>query len=205
MPKIVGICGSPRKGASEYVLEQTMAAAAETSGIKTETILLKGRKINFCIHCDKCIREEADRCTLYEDDMTPLYDTFYNADGYLIASPVYDMAIPAQLVTFFNRFRASYTILKDNPSYFMRKAGGALAVGGTRNGGQETAIQIIHNFYNTMGMTIVNGSMAGYAGASLWSRDRKAEGVKEDRFGLQNAVDLGRKVAAMVSLLAERT
>ena len=204
MAKIVGICGSPRKGASQYVLEQIMAAVAEAAGIETETILLKGRKINFCIHCDKCIREESDRCTLHDDDMTPLYDTFYNADGYIIASPVYDMSITAQLAAFFNRFRASYTILKDNPSYFMRKVGGALAVGGTRNGGQEATIQVIHNFFNTMGMTIVNGSMAGYAGASLWSRDRKAEGVKEDTFGLQNAVDLGKKVAGMVSLIAER-
>lgn len=205
MAKIVGICGSPRKGASEYVIEQTMSAAAEVPGIETETILLKGKKINFCIHCDKCIREEADRCTLYEDDMTPLYDSFYNADGYIIVSPVYDMSITAQLVTFFNRFRASYTILKDNPAYFIRKVGGAAAVGGTRNGGQETAIQVMHNFYNTMGMTVVNGSMAGYAGASLWSRDRKAEGVKEDEFGLQNAADLGKKVASMVSLIAERS
>ncbi len=205
MPKIVGICGSPRKGASEYVLEQTMAAAAETAGIKTETILLKGRKINFCIHCDKCIREEADRCTLHNDDMTPLYDTFYSADGYIIVTPVYDMSITAQLAAFFNRFRASYTILKDNPAYFMHKVGAAAAVGGTRNGGQEAAIQVIHNFYHTMGMTVVNGSMAGYAGAALWSRDRKADGVKEDEFGLRNAADLGRKAAAMAGLLAEQT
>jgi multimeric flavodoxin WrbA len=204
MPKILGICGSPRKGATEYALDQALAGVRESGEVETETILLKGKKINFCIHCDKCIREETDRCTLYEDDMTPLYDTFYQADGYIIASPVYDMAITAQLVAFFNRFRASYTILKDNPQYFIRKTGAAMAIGGTRNGGQETAIQVIHNFFHTMGMTVVNGSMSGYAGASLWSRDRKAEGVKEDTFGLQNAVDLGKKAAGMVSLIAER-
>jgi len=203
--KILGICGSPRKAASEYALTQALEAAAGVGGVggvETDMIELRGKTINFCIHCDKCLRDGADRCTLHHDDMSDFYDRFYFADGYIVSSPVYDMAIPGQLVTFFNRFRANYTLLKANPDYFMRKAGGAIAVGGTRNGGQESAIKVIHDFYNTMGMTVVNGSMAGYAGASIWSRDRKAEGAAEDEFGIANARALGHKVAQTAILLA---
>jgi multimeric flavodoxin WrbA len=202
MVKILGICGSPRKAASEYALAQALDAVSRVEGVDTDMITLRGKAINFCVHCDKCIRESADRCTLHSDDMSDLYDRFYAADGYIVASPVYDMAIPGQLVTFFNRFRATYTLLKDNPDYFMRKVGGAIAVGGTRNGGQESAIKVIHDFYNTMGMTVVNGSMAGYAGASVWSRDRKAEGAAEDEFGIKNVRALGLKVAQTALLMA---
>jgi len=203
MAKILCVCGSPRSGATEYALKVAMDAMAAIPGVETELLLLKGKKLNFCIHCDKCIREGADRCTLYQDDMTPWYDRLYEADGYLVASPVYDMGITGQLTTFFNRFRATYTILKDNPGYFMKKVGGAIAVGGTRNGGQESAIKIIHDFFNTQGLTVVNGSMAGYAGASVWSQDRRAEGAAADVFGMQNCVDLGVKLAEM-ALIIER-
>lgn len=202
MVKILGICGSPRKAASEYALMQALEAVAEVEGTEVDVMTLRAKTINFCIHCDKCIRDGADRCTLHSDDMSALYDRFYAADGYIVASPVYDMALPGQLVTFFNRFRATYTILKDRPDYFLRKVGGAIAVGGTRNGGQESAIKVIHDFYHTMGMTVVNGSMAGYAGASVWSQDRKAEGAAQDEFGMKNVRTLGTKVARTALLIA---
>ena len=48
---------------------------------EVELIELRARKLNFCIHCNKCLREDAVRCTVYEDDMTPLYEKVYQADG----------------------------------------------------------------------------------------------------------------------------
>ena len=197
MAKILSICGSPRNGASEYTMNKIMDVFSDKEGIEAEAVFLKGKKINFCIHCDKCLREEADRCVIYDDDMVPFYDKFYQADAYMVVSPVYDMSIPAQLSVFFNRFRATYTILKDNPGYFMYKLGSAVTVGGTRNGGQESAIKVIHDFYNTMGITVVNGSMAGYAGASVWSADRKGEGAAGDEFGMKNSQDLAEKLASL--------
>ena len=47
--------------------------------------------------------------------MSKLYDSFYEADGYIFASPVYDMGITGQLTTYFNRFRPIYTIVKKIP------------------------------------------------------------------------------------------
>jgi len=202
MVKVLGICGSPRKAATEYTLQRSLDAAASVAGVETEMITLRGKKLGFCIHCDKCLRENANYCLLHaDDDMTPLYDTFYAADAYIIASPVYEMNVTAQLATFFNRFRMTYGVLKNNPNYFQHKLGSAIAVGGTRNGGQEQTIAAIHGFYNTQGMTIVNGGLGIYAGVSVWSRDRKEEGAKEDTAGMENAEKLGRRIAEMALVI----
>jgi multimeric flavodoxin WrbA len=198
MVKILGICGSPRKAATEYALQRSLQAAAAVEGVQTEFVSLRGRKLGFCIHCDRCLKEGVDYCPVnQDDDMHPLYPLFYAADAYIIASPVYEMNITAQLATFFNRFRMTYGVLKNNPNYFQFKLGGAIAVGGTRNGGQEQTIAAIHGFYNTQGMTIVNGGLGIYAGVSVWSRDKKELGAQEDTVGMENAERLGRRVAEM--------
>ena len=101
MVKILGICGSPRKRSAYSALEAALEAAKNSGEeVETELIELRGKKINPCIHCNNCLKKNMDRCTVYEDDMTPLYDKFYEADGILIASPVYEMNITAQTVIF---------------------------------------------------------------------------------------------------------
>ena len=152
MVKIIGICGSPRRKSSYAALREALDGALETGDVEVELIELRARKLNFCIHCNKCLREDAVRCTVYEDDMTPLYEKVYQADGMIIASPVYEMNITAQLAAFFNRFRPTWNIIKKDPTFFNRKVGAAIAVGGTRNGGQEGALNAILGFYHTQGM-----------------------------------------------------
>jgi len=199
MSKLLGVCGSPRHAATEYVLKKALEAASGIHGVETDLILLRGKKINFCIHCNKCIKEEKTFCLLYDDDMTKLYDRFYAADAYLIASPVYEMNITAQLAAFFNRFRPTYTLLKRDPACFSNKFGAAIAVGGTRNGGQEMTINAIHGFYHTHGIAIINGGLGCYGGASVWSQDRKAEGAAEDETGIRNALFVARKLAQVTA------
>lgn len=199
MTKLLGICGSPRHGATEYVLKVAIEAAAAIPGVQADMILLRGKKINFCIHCNKCIKEEATTCLLYQDDMIELYERFYASDAYLIASPVYEMNITAQLAAFFNRFRPTYTLLKRDPFHFSNKFGAAIAVGGTRNGGQEMAINAVHGFYHTHGITVVNGGLGCYGGAAIWSRDKGGQGAQEDEAGLKNAQLVARRLAQIAA------
>jgi multimeric flavodoxin WrbA len=180
-----------------------MEAASGIEGIETDLILLRGRKINFCIHCNKCIDEGKTFCPLYDDDMTELYERFYSADAYLIASPVYEMNITAQLAAFFNRFRPTYLLLRSDPERFSAKFGSAIAVGGTRNGGQETAISAIHGFYHTQGITVINGGLGCYGGAAVWSQDKRAQGAQEDEIGMKNAMFLGAKLARVTANRAQ--
>ena len=48
MPKILGICGSPRKGATEYAVREALKSAEEIPGITTEFWSVRG-KISIAI------------------------------------------------------------------------------------------------------------------------------------------------------------
>ena len=191
MVKIIGICGSPRRKSSYAALREALDGALETGDVEVELIELRARKLNFCIHCNKCLREDAVRCTVYEDDMTPLYEKVYQADGMIIASPVYEMNIT---------FRPTWNIIKKDPTFFNRKVGAAIAVGGTRNGGQEGALNAILGFYHTQGMVVCNGGAGTYAGASLWNPG-DGSGEMDDPEGLKRARALGAKMADLTKRL----
>lgn len=198
--KILGICASPRRKSSYRALKAALDAAERQGDVQVELVELRARKMNCCIHCNKCLRDESDRCTVYQDDMTELYDKFYNADGVIIASPVYEMNITAQLSTFFSRFRSAWMISVKDTYFFMKKIGASIAVGGTRNGGQEATVTTINNFYNTQGMTVCSGGSGVYAGVCLWNPG-DGSGEMEDPEGMKNAETLGEKVAVMAKIM----
>ena len=65
MIKVVGVCGSPRKKSMYTALQAALDAAKATGNdVEVELIELRGRKINCCIHCNKCLRDGSDRCSV---------------------------------------------------------------------------------------------------------------------------------------------
>lgn len=193
MPKILGICGSPRKGATEFAIKEALKAAEEIPGITTEFWSVRGKKISYCYHCDRCIKDKT-MCFI-QDDIKGLEELFLEADGFIIGSPVYDMNVTAQLAAVFNRLRPVYLV---HPGVLKNKVGGALTTGGTRHGGQEMVLQAINNFY-LMHEILVTGGLGGcYNGGTIWSKDMKAQGAMDDTVGLDTVRRLGRGVAEAV-------
>lgn len=204
MVKILGICGSPRKKSAYAALEAALEGARQSGeDVQTELIELRGKKINFCIHCNKCLKDGADRCTVYkDDDMAALYDKFYEADGIIIASPVYEMNVTAQTCAFFDRFRSAWLRGIQDPEFFIRKVGAGIAVAGTRNGGQEATISAINHFFTTQGMTLVPCGNGMYTGPMLWNPG-DGSGTMDDPWGMENARVTGRKTAIMARIMKE--
>lgn len=190
MPVILGISGSPRKGATEYAVQVALEAASQFPGITTRYWSVRGKKISFCTHCDKCIREKT-MCHI-QDDVKELEELVLEADGFIIGSPVYDMNITAQLAACFNRLRPIFLV---HPGKLRNKVGGAIALGGTRHGGQETALQAIINFYLMHEMLVCGGIGGCYSGGTVWTKDGKAQGAAEDEVGMATVKGLGRAVA----------
>lgn len=176
---IVGVCGSPRQGATAYVLSLALQQLAAL-GIDTEFFTVRGKRIGFCMHCDHCLRERV--CAL-KDDMSTLYPLLRDADGVIIATPVYNSGVSAQTKAIMDRCRA---LLAADATVFRDKVGMAIAVGGDRMGGQEPALQQIIAFYVLNGMVPVSGGPFGAnLGATFWSRD-SLDGVKEDVEGARS-------------------
>lgn len=201
MVRILGISGSPRKASTDFVVHEALKAAEGIPGIETEFWGVRGKKINFCTHCDRCIREKT-LCYI-DDDVKILIDKILEADGYIIGTPVYDMGITAQLTAIFNRTRPFYMV---RPGALKNKVGGVITVGGSRHGGQETAIQIIQNWY-VMSEVLATGGLSGcYNGGTVWSNDNKAAGAEADTVGMNTVIALGRGVAeaAMVASIGRK-
>jgi multimeric flavodoxin WrbA len=115
-----------------------------------------------------------------DDDMQDLYPLLREAEGFLIATPVYNGGVSAQIKAVMDRTRA---LLASDPDSLRGKSGMTIAVGGDRAGGQELAIQQISTYYTINGMlTLSAGFFGANLGASFWSKDT-LEGVKGDREG----------------------
>jgi multimeric flavodoxin WrbA len=136
---IIGVCGSPRRQATEYVLKEALATL-EKMGFRTSFFTVRGKNIGFCTHCDYCLKNK--ECII-KDDMYELYGLLNNAKGVIFATPVYNGGVSAQTKAVMDRCRA---LVAANRNFFKHKVGMAIAVGGDRVGGQELAIQQIFTF-----------------------------------------------------------
>jgi multimeric flavodoxin WrbA len=188
---ILGISGSPRKQATDYVLREALNMLEERN-FETEFYSLRGKDISPCRNCDYCIRE--GECIM-KDDMYDIYPLMSDAKGLIMATPVYNGGLSAQLKAVMDRCRALGAVDFD----FMRyKVGMAIAVGGDRIGGQELAIQQIMTFYILTGAIPVSGGAFGAnLGANFWSKDT-LDGVKEDEEGFRSLRKTVKRFAAFL-------
>lgn len=175
---ILGVCGSPRKSATEFVLRQALEML-KAMDFETEFFTVRGKNIGFCKHCDYCLNNK--ECVV-RDDMYELYPLLNSANGIIIATPVYSGGVSAQTKAVMDRCRALSAL---DRNFFKYKVGMAIAVGGDRTGGQELAIQQILTFYilNEI-IPISGGAFGANLGASFWSKDTQV-GVEQDKEGLR--------------------
>ncbi|WP_321420232.1 flavodoxin family protein [uncultured Methanomethylovorans sp.] len=180
--KLLGISGSPRKKATDYIVNEALRYAQEKFGVEIEYFSASGKDMKFCIHCDYCVRKQQG--CIHKDDIVELYDKMLWADAWIIGTPVYQGTLSAQTKTIMDRCRA---VVARDPKAFLNKIGAATAVGGDRIGGQEPAIQSILNFYVISEMIpVAGGSFGSNLGGTFWSHDKGAEGAAEDSEGIRS-------------------
>ncbi len=176
---VLGICGSPRQQATEHILKQALQTLQE-KGFQTQFWTVRGKKINFCTHCDYCLKSKG--CT-FQDDMQQLYSLLKQANGVIFATPVYNGALSAQTKAVMDRCRA---VVAEDKDFFKGKVGMGIAAGGDRMGGQEAALMQIHTFYILNGVVPVGGGFFGAnLGATFWTKDT-LEGAKQDEEGFRS-------------------
>ena len=98
--KLLAISGSPRvKGNTDYLVEQALEEAAKL-GAQTEKLILSQYEVNPCLGHDNCA--SFDSC-LQKDDTGWILDRFCEADGIILATPVYYYNVTAQMKAFIDR------------------------------------------------------------------------------------------------------
>jgi multimeric flavodoxin WrbA len=195
--RILGICGSPRKGATAYSLKVALEYAETLGDVESEYIGVRGKKIGFCLHCDYCLRTK--KGCVQEDDVAKMYPAIEGADALILATPVYQGSVSAQLKAVMDRCRA---VVARDPDALSNKAGAAIAVGGDRSGGQEPAIATIHAFYLANKMIPVSGGPFGAnMGGTIWSRDKGARGAEDDSVGVESIRATVRRLVEVACML----
>lgn len=185
---IVGVCGSPREQATDYVLKEALRMLQQ-HGFETRFFTVRGKRIGFCQHCDYCLQHK--EC-IQKDDMQKLYAMLKDADGIIIATPVYNGGISAQTKAVMDRCRAA---LAADKNFFKGKVGMGIALGGDRAGGQEVALTQIHTFYILNGMIPASGGFFGAnLGATFWTKDT-LDGAKQDEEGFRSLKKTAKRFA----------
>lgn len=134
--KILGISGSPRKGATTDQVVQAILASAE--GCDTEFVSLSGKRIGPCIACLGCV---GDNICKVKDDMTALRSKIVEADAYVVGGANYYSMLNGLTHAFLERF---YQFRHREGRAIAGKLGVAVGVGG---GNGDSVVANLENFF----------------------------------------------------------
>lgn len=196
--KIIGISTSPRKNKStHFLLEQCLnevkfTAEAAGGNIDVELIDLSPLKFHGCISCDTC--KKSMSCS-QQDDFQPLIPKLADPKvaGIIVATPVYMGSMSSQAKAFLDRT----VLFRRNGFMFKNKLGGVIAVGGSRNGGQELTIQAVHAAMMIHDMIIVGDG--DHFGGAAWANH--PDGYEGDTTGIATAKNLGRRMGEVARMM----
>ena len=187
--KILVLLGSPRKKGNSTALADQIIAGAESAGAATEKIYLHGQRISPCQACYACQRPDSKGCAI-DDEMQPIYPKLIEADGWVIASPVYWFSMTAQTKLFLDRCFALPAYQKD--AFAGKRIAVAMSFGDEDafNSGCVNALRTFQDAARYVGANLV--------GMVYGSADKLGE-IKSNTGLMQQAELLGRKLVGRSS------
>jgi multimeric flavodoxin WrbA len=196
--KIIGVSASPRENKStRFLLEQCLDAVRRTaeeskSGIEAELIDLAPLQFHGCNACDAC--KKGVLCS-QQDDYQGIIPKLADPEvvGLIVATPVYMGCMSSQAKAFLDRT----VIFRRNGFMLRNKLGGVIAVGGSRNGGQELTVQAVHAAMMIHDMILVGDG--DHFGGAAWGNH--PDGYKHDTTGIATARNLGRRMGEVAAMM----
>lgn len=141
--KLLAICGSPRKGNTSNALKLIRDAFP---GIDFEILHLIDLDFKLCKGCYTCVLKGESKCPLKDDrDLIP--EKMAEADGLILASPVYSHMVSALIKNFFDRFG----YLAHRPLFFHKFAMSMVTYSGY---GAEEALKYMDKMLSVFGFNL---------------------------------------------------
>jgi multimeric flavodoxin WrbA len=191
---ILGISAG-KDGGNTDIMVRAALEECKKAGLETKFLNIWSKEIRPCMDCGKC--KTQDHCW-QKDAMEEIQPLLEEADGFLIGSPTYFGGISGRLSMLFDRTLP----LRRNGFKLRNKVGGALAVGGSRNGGQEFVVRSIQNWVTLHGGIVIadDAPTAHFGGIGM---GRKSGDVAEDEPGMSTSKNLGKHLAEVVCALKD--
>ncbi|MGB9936631.1 MAG: flavodoxin family protein [Methanobacterium sp.] len=102
MTKAVIIFGSPRENSNTELLVNQAINGLHDSNVSTEIFYLNEMDIKGCQACYYCKKNNTKECAV-KDDMQKIYSSINEADGIIVASPIYFAGITSQTKMWLDR------------------------------------------------------------------------------------------------------
>ena len=145
--KVLIINGSPRIDGNTTIAINELIKTFDKEEIETEIVQIGNKDIRGCIACYKCY--ETGKC-VFNDLVNEVALKLKEADGLIIASPVYYAQANGTLVSFIQRlfFSTSRTIDKT------MKVGASIAI--CRRGGASATFDELNKYFTISNMPVVS-------------------------------------------------
>ena len=144
--KVLIINGSPRVNGNTSVAVREMEKVFAEEGVETEVVQVGNKDIRGCIACGYC--RENGKC-VFNDVVNELAPKFEEADGLVVASPVYYASANATLIACLTR------LFYSTPFDKSMKVGASVVC--ARRGGCSATFDELNKFFTISNMPIASG------------------------------------------------
>ncbi|MCD4739884.1 flavodoxin family protein [archaeon] len=183
--KVIGICGSPRRGGNTEIMLRTTLEEIEKNGTETELVLLAEKNIMPCKGHSACL----DKCP-QNDDIQAIYSKAEQADAIIIATPVWSNNVSSLTKIFIDRFL--WTAM--NGKKLLGKKFGVITVGQYKHGGHEMAFNVLKNWSTDQGLQMIGDKQKFYSKFGAIGFGKKPGDVKKDLESIESARKLGQEI-----------
>ena len=179
--KVLIINGSPRVNGNTSVAVREMEKVFAEEGVETEVVQVGNKDIRGCIACGYC--GENGKC-VFNDIVNELASKFEEADGLVVASPVYYASANATLIACLTRLFYS--------THFDKSMKVGASVVCARRGGCSATFDELNKFFTISNMPI--------ASSQYWNsiHGREAGEAAGDAEGLQTMRTLARNMTFLM-------
>ena len=183
--KVLMLNGSPRSNGNTAIALWEMEAVFREAGVETEIVQVGNKAIRGCIACGRCY--ETGRC-VFEDAVNELAPKLEEADGLVVASPVYYASANATLIACLDRLFYS--------THFDKTMKVGASVVCARRGGCSATFDELNKYFTISNMPI--------ASSQYWnSIHGRTQGEAEmDEEGKQTMRVLARNMTFLMKSIA---
>lgn len=143
--QVLMINGSPRVNGNTSIALEEMKSIFVKENIDVEIVQVGNKNIRGCIACNRCA--ELGKC-IFDDIVNELAPKFENADGLVIASPVYYASANATLIAVLDRLFYS--------SHFDKTMKVGASVVCARRGGCSATFDELNKYFTISNMPIAS-------------------------------------------------
>ena len=183
--KVLIINGSPRKDGNTAIAIREMEQVFQQKGVEVETVQIGNQDVRGCIACGSCAKN--GKC-VFNDVVNELAPKFEEADGLVVASPVYYASANATLIACLDR------LFYSTPFDKTMKVGASVVC--ARRGGCSATFDELNKYYTISNMPI--------ASSQYWnSIHGRVQGEAEmDEEGRQTMRALARNMTFLMKSIA---